>query len=137
MKVKSESEVARSCPTPHDPKDCSPPGSSIHGSSQARVLEWATIAFSGFSLHSPQIFGSSQESLLGSFYQSIYLWIYICMSLSIFIHTFNLGYPNYSNGFIYYQQVYGYPNTSSHTILSSRLIYNGLFHISNLIFQKT
>ena len=39
MKVKSESEVAQSCPTLRDPMDCSPPGSSIHGSFQARVLE--------------------------------------------------------------------------------------------------
>ena len=31
MKVKSESEVAQSCPTLSDPMDCSPPGSSIHG----------------------------------------------------------------------------------------------------------
>ena len=31
MKVKSESEVAQSCPTPSDPMDCSPPGSSVHG----------------------------------------------------------------------------------------------------------
>ena len=31
MRVKSESEVAQSCPTLHDPMDCSPPGSSIHG----------------------------------------------------------------------------------------------------------
>ena len=46
MKVKSESEVARSCPTLSDPMDCSPPGSSIHGISQARVLEWGAIAFS-------------------------------------------------------------------------------------------
>ena len=45
MKVKSESEVAQSCPTPSDPMDCSLPGSSIHGISQARVLEWdATLA---------------------------------------------------------------------------------------------
>ena len=40
MKVKSESEVAQSCPTLSDPMDCSPPGSSIHGIFQARVLEW-------------------------------------------------------------------------------------------------
>ena len=45
MKVKSESEVAQSCPTLSDPVDCSLPGSSIHGISQARVLEWAAIAF--------------------------------------------------------------------------------------------
>ena len=46
MKVKSESEVAQSCPTPRDPMDCSPPGSSVHGIFQARVLEWGAIAFS-------------------------------------------------------------------------------------------
>ena len=31
MKVKSESEIAHSCPTLCNPMDCSPPGSSIHG----------------------------------------------------------------------------------------------------------
>ena len=46
MKVKSESEVAQSCPTLSDPMDCSLPGSSIHGIFQARVLEWGAIAFS-------------------------------------------------------------------------------------------
>ena len=39
MKVKSESEVAQSCPTPSDPMDCSLPGSSIHGIFQARVVQ--------------------------------------------------------------------------------------------------
>ena len=46
MKVKSESEGAQSCPTPRDPMDCSPPGSSVHGIFQARVLEWGAIGFS-------------------------------------------------------------------------------------------
>ena len=46
MKVKSESEVAQSCPTLSDPKDCSLPGSSIHGIFRATVLEWGAIAFS-------------------------------------------------------------------------------------------
>ena len=46
MKVKRESEVAQSCPTLSDPMDCSPPGSSIHGILQARVLEWGAIAIS-------------------------------------------------------------------------------------------
>ena len=45
MKLKSESEVAQSCPTLSDPMDCSLPG-SIHGIFQARVLEWGAIAFS-------------------------------------------------------------------------------------------
>ena len=40
------SEVAQSCPTLSGPMDCSPPGSSIHGIFQARVLEWDAIAFS-------------------------------------------------------------------------------------------
>ena len=46
MKVKSESEVAQSCLTPSDPMDRSPPGSSVHGIFQARVLEWGAIALS-------------------------------------------------------------------------------------------
>ena len=46
MKVKSESEVAQSYPTLIDPMDCSPPGSSIHGIFQARVLEWGFISHS-------------------------------------------------------------------------------------------
>ena len=46
MKVKSESEVAQSCPTLGDPMDCNLSGSSIHGIFQARELEWGAIAFS-------------------------------------------------------------------------------------------
>ena len=46
VKVKSESEVAQSCPTLCDPMDCSLPGSSVHGIFQARVLECGAIAFS-------------------------------------------------------------------------------------------
>ena len=45
MKVKSESEVAQSCPTLSDPMDCTLPGFSFHGIFQARVLEWVAIAF--------------------------------------------------------------------------------------------
>ena len=48
MKLKSESEVAQSCPTLSDPMDCSPPGSSVHGVFQIRVLEWGAIAFSDY-----------------------------------------------------------------------------------------
>ena len=46
MKVKSESEVAQSCPTLWDPMDGSLPDSSIHGIFQARILEWFGISFS-------------------------------------------------------------------------------------------
>ena len=45
-KVKSESEVAESCPTLSDLMDCSLPGSSVHEIFQARVLEWGANAFS-------------------------------------------------------------------------------------------
>ena len=56
MKVKSESEVTQSCPTLSDPMDYSLPGSSVHGSFQARVLEWGAIAFS----ESKEIIGIKQ-----------------------------------------------------------------------------
>ena len=41
-----QSEVAQSCPTPCDPMNCSPPGSSVHGILQARILEWLAISCS-------------------------------------------------------------------------------------------
>ena len=40
------SEVAQSCLTLCDPVDCSPPGSSVHGILQARILEWVAVSFS-------------------------------------------------------------------------------------------
>ena len=43
---KPESEVTQLCPTLCDPVDCSPPGSSVHGILQARILEWVAISFS-------------------------------------------------------------------------------------------
>ena len=52
MKVKSESEVAQSCPTLSDPMDCSPPGSSVHGIFQTRELEWGATAFSAMEFYS-------------------------------------------------------------------------------------
>ena len=47
MSVKeTESEVAQLCPTLWDPMDLGPPGSSIYGIFQARILEWVAISFS-------------------------------------------------------------------------------------------
>ena len=46
MKVKSESDVAKSCPTLSNPMDCGLPGSSVHTIFQARRLEWVAISFS-------------------------------------------------------------------------------------------
>ena len=64
MKVKSESEVAQSCPTLSDPMDCSPPGSSIHGIFQARVLEWVAIATSQASTYQLFIYTILPETKL-------------------------------------------------------------------------
>ena len=52
MKVKTESG-SRSIVSPSDPMDCSPPGSSVHGSFQARVLEWVSSAFSTLDTTTP------------------------------------------------------------------------------------
>ena len=46
--------VAQSCPTLWNPMDCSPPGSSVHGDSQARILEWIAMPSSG-GLPNPEI----------------------------------------------------------------------------------
>ena len=63
IKVRSESEVAQLCLTLSNPMDCGPPGSSVHGIFQARVLEWGAIAFSSPSSRSkkisPELFNSS------------------------------------------------------------------------------
>ena len=75
MRVKSEREVAQSCPTPSDPMDCSPPGSSVHRICQARGLEWAAIAFSSgqaYVMPFPSIRVLSAMSSLGVRY-SIFL----------------------------------------------------------------
>ena len=38
--------IAQLCPTLCDPMDCNPPGSSVHGILQARILKWVAIPFS-------------------------------------------------------------------------------------------
>ena len=90
MKVKSESQVAQSCPTLCDPMDCSLPGSSIHGISQARVLEWGAIAFSVPVSNTSNYFGGFRHSKaltgqpLGNFFQkkeSLALFCLLTISL--------------------------------------------------------
>ena len=61
MKVKSESEAAQLCLTLSDHMDCSLPGSSVHGISQARVLEWGAIAFSKTHLMSTYCMPSNEQ----------------------------------------------------------------------------
>ena len=59
--MKIESEVVQSCLTLSDPMDCSPPGFSVHGIFQARVLEWGAIAFSA-----PDVFNIREGCVLQS-----------------------------------------------------------------------
>ena len=47
-------KVTQLCPTLCDPMDCSPPGSSVHGILQARILEWVAVLFSG-DIHNPGV----------------------------------------------------------------------------------
>ena len=80
MKVKSEREIAQSCPTPSDPMDCSPPGSSVHGIFQASVLEWGAIAFSGHDY----ILGIKINSMIIRFHQhKVFLNFFIVSSIAI------------------------------------------------------
>ena len=62
MEVKSESEVAQSCPTLSDLMDCSLPGFSIYGIFQARVLDWGAIAFSIRDYYM-QLYGNNMDIL--------------------------------------------------------------------------
>ena len=93
--VKSESEVAQSCPTLSDPTDCSPPGSSVLGTFQARALEWGATAFSNMlsaaaaaakSLQScptpsdPMDCSPPGSSVLGIFQARVLEWVAIAFS---------------------------------------------------------
>ena len=44
--VVCNAQLLQSCPSLCDPRDCGPPGSSVHGILQARILEWAAVPFS-------------------------------------------------------------------------------------------
>ena len=80
MKVKSESEVAQSCPTLSDPMDCSLPGSSVHGIFQARALEWGAIAFSIMCIHIGKFYANFRS--LHAFLNFVYLCISLCVCRS-------------------------------------------------------
>ena len=92
MKVKSESEVAQSCPTLSNPMDCSPPGSSIHGIFQARVLEWVAIAFSIVEASMWLIFVCASNILESNVYSLIveilYIYIYFIQLASYAVQVF-------------------------------------------------
>ena len=108
MKVKSESEVTQSCPTLGDPMDCSPPGSSVHGIFQARVLEWGAIAFSDcFTGLQSLCFGFDSGRAAASFFafgaifmKNSLLLFNFCVFLLFQQMTLQLIQPNLSNIFI-------------------------------------
>ena len=77
MKVKSESEVGQSCPTLHDPMDCSLPGSSLHGAFQARVLEWGAISFFKISMNVGKFGNLATEKVTNK--ESVKWKIHVCI----------------------------------------------------------
>ena len=58
--------AAKSCLTFYDPLDCSPPGSPVHGTGQARILEWGAISFSRCCINSSDDKTSFQATLVES-----------------------------------------------------------------------
>ena len=62
--MKSESEVAQSCPTLSDPMDCSPPGSSVHGIFQAKEY-WSGVPSPSPYLDGPNVISSEAEQFEG------------------------------------------------------------------------
>ena len=81
--------VTQLCQTLCDPMDCSPPGSSVHGTSQARILEWVAISFSRGSL-CPR--DQIQVSWIAGVFFNIWatrealLWFYLFLIPQIYIN---------------------------------------------------
>ena len=92
-------EVAQSCPTLCDPMDSSPPGSSVHGIFQARILGWVAISFSR---GSSRLRDRTQVSLIAGRHFNLWTtsrrtWREMQLpSLNNIIHT--LGFPGGSGG---------------------------------------
>ena len=91
MKVKSEREVAQSCPTLSDPMDYSLPGSSIHGIFQARVLDWGAIAFSALRTSEAEYHFTCYESFIFIFpeFACFYYLEFSFLIISTFISSSN------------------------------------------------
>ena len=84
IKVESESEVAQSCPTLSGPTDCSPPGSSVHGILQARVLEWGQVKQHFWACTVYHIL------VLFSFFPLIYSFHILVVNLILVIYTLDI-----------------------------------------------
>ena len=74
--IKIDSDVAQACLTLCDPMDCSPPGSSVHGIFQARILSgaWQILQRKVFLTASRMILDVSNISRISSFWKRIMLW---------------------------------------------------------------
>ena len=96
--TQSESDVAQSCPTLCDPLDCSPPGSSVHGILQARILEWVVTSSSRGSSQPRDQTHVSCVACIGRW--MLYHWatwedcIYIWLTYSTQIQTIHLIYEH-------------------------------------------
>ena len=97
MKMKSESELAQSCPTLCDPIDGSPPGSAIPGILQARTLEWAAISFSNS--QQPHGLQPTGSSIHGIFQARVLEWGAIAFSVYM-LEVYNIMFHNFK-GYIY------------------------------------
>ena len=76
MEVKSESEVAQSCLTLSNPRDCSLPGSSVHGIFQARVLEWGAM----LNARNIQYLDLGDSYII---YMCACMYIYVCVCIHV------------------------------------------------------
>ena len=89
--IQGESEVAQSCPTLCDPKDCSLPSSSVHRIFQARVLEWGATAFSNRLQFLGYINNSGTKSLPQKDFQSVFYLADRCKQAATYFYLFGLG----------------------------------------------
>ena len=116
-------KLLQSCSTLCDPMDSSPPGSSVHGILQARVLEWVAISFSNQHhsiLKKKKIFFFLKTNIIVSFKEfycvflsqclhylspsclllpsSTSLWLFLMLCVFIYVLRMSLPFPT-NNGF--------------------------------------
>ena len=88
VKVRSESEVTQSCPTPSDLMECSLPGSSVHGIFQARVLEWGAIVSQTRSHPAGWNWGCPQKTTNLTLSEQKWLWVVLQITQIIIFFKF-------------------------------------------------
>ena len=106
---KVRAQLLQSCPTLCNPMGCSPPGSSVHGVSQARILEWVTMPFSRGSFQpgkNPCFLNcrwilycwASREApymhVCIFTYLCVYMYTYVCVSVCLSVCTGDYDYES-------------------------------------------